>query len=209
MKQKFVITLYLVFILAYLPVFADEVSLTDGSKIRGRILNATISHVIIKSDEQGTIQISHNEVKSIEFSWADKIYLMSGETVICKIVNRDPFNLLVVTEDGLLSVPLSNLRMYFYHSSRDLRVPKLPITGEDFKNEKAFPPKPLRNRFFLGLNSGWHLPPYNEWKREFMGGAWMASGSIKAGYHPTESLSIGIGLRFDLYRYVHYEDYMS
>ena len=209
MKQKSIISFFIAFIFLTISAFADEITMNDGTKIKGRILSATVSHVIIKSEEQGTIQISHPEIKSILFSWADKIYLASGETVIGKIVNRDPFNLLVVTKDGLLSIPLSNLRMYFYHSSQDLRIMKLPLTGNDFKNDKAFPPKPLKNRFFLGLNSGWHLPPYNEWKKEFMGGAWMASGGIKAGYHPTESLAVGVGLRFDFYRYVHYEDYES
>lgn len=209
MKQKFVISFFIAFIFLNISAFADEIKITDGTKIKGRILSATVSHVIIESEERGTIKISHPEIKSIVFSWADKIYLASGETVICKIVNRDPFNLLVVTEDGLLSIPLLNLRMYFYHSSQDLSITKLPITGDDFKNDKAFPPKPLKNRFFLGLNSGWHLPPYNKWKREFMGGAWMASGGIRAGYHPTESLTIGMGLRFDFYRYAHYEDYIS
>jgi hypothetical protein len=209
MKQKSVIMLCLVFISTHLSAFSDEVTLTNGTKIKGRIQNATSSYVIIESEEKGTIQISHPEIKSILFSWADKVYLVSGETGTCKIVNRDPFNLIVVTGDGILSVPMSNLKMYFYQSSQDLQIPKLPTTGEDFKNEKAFPPKPLKNRFFLGLNSGWHLPPYSEWKKEFMGGAWMASAGIKAGYHIVESFTIGIGLRFDAYRYVHYEDYTS
>jgi RNase P/RNase MRP subunit p29 len=209
MKKKIMIVHCVALLLCQLPAFSDTITLTDGSKVEGRILSASESHVVVRKESGGTVQIPHGEVQFLVFSWADEIMLVSGETLICKIVQRVPPNLIVVTQEGPQNIPLKDVRMYFYHSAQDLRVPGLPATSEDFKNEKAFLPGSLNHKFFIGIQGGGHWPPIGQWREDFMAGAWTFSGGIKAGYHLTESLSLNAGIDLDWYRFTHYDDYTS
>ena len=209
MKKKIMIIHCVALLFCQLSAFSDTITLTDGSKVEGRILSASESHVIVRKESGGTVQIPHSEVRFLVFSWADEIMLVSGETLICKIVQRVPPNLMVVTQEGSRSIPLKDVRLYFYHSAQDLRVPGLPATGEDFKNEKAFLPGSLKHKFFLGIQGGGHWPSVSQWREDFMAGEWIFSSGIKTGYHLTESLSLNVGVESDWYRFTHYEDYTS
>ena len=195
-------------LLFLIPIYAlsDIITLTDGSKVNGRILSSTERYVRIRREDSRSAQILHSEIKSIFFTWADMVYLSSGEKLKCKIVNRSEPDLLVVSTKGLQRIPLTNIKMYFYHSAEDLEVTELPITGPDFKNEKPFPTKGLSNTIYFGLNGGAHWPPIKKWKKEFMSPAWLFTGGAKVGYYLTKSLSIGGGFEFDTYRQTHYEN---
>ena len=209
MKKKIMIIHCVALLFCQLSAFSDTITLTDGSKVEGRILSASESHVVIRREDGGTVQIPHGEIGSLVFSWADEVYLISGETLKCKIVQRVPPNLMVITQEGPQTIPLTDVRMYFYHSAQDLQVPGLPATSEDFKNEKIFLPGSLKQKFYVGIQGGGHWPPISQWREEFMAGAWVFSSSTKTGYHLTESLSLNAGVELDWYRFTHYEDYTS
>ena len=119
-------------------VLSDTITLSDGKRISGRILNSTKSYIAMVTDDYQTIQIPHDRITSINFSWADIVHLSSGEKIECKIVNRIMPNLIIVTTAGLQEIPSENIKMFFYHSIRGLEVPALPTTGADFKNQKEF-----------------------------------------------------------------------
>lgn len=206
-RTRFVLLLFLFFI----PRIAlpDIITLSDGKRVRGRILNSTKNYVAMVTEDSQTIQIPHDKIKSIHFSWADVVHLASGEKIKCKIVNRVPPNLLVVTEDGLQKISLENIAMYLYHSAEALDVSGLPVTGLDFKNQKEFPLEDTRTNFYLGIKVGTHRPPYDRWKEDFMGPSWDFSGGAGVGYYLTRWLALGAGIEYSLYRFTHYEDLES
>lgn len=206
-RTRFVLFLFLFFISRI--ALSDIITLSDGKRVRGRILNSTKNYVAMVTEDSQTIQIPHDKIKSIHFSWADVVHLTSGEKIKCKIVNRVPPNLLVITEDGLQKIPLENLAMYFYHSAEALDVSGLPVTGLDFKNQKEFPLEDTRTNFYLEIKAGTHRPPYNRWKQDFMGASWDFSGGAGAGYYLTKWLALDGGIEYSLYRFTHYEDLES
>ncbi len=188
------------------PIFPDIIKLTDGSKVEGRILNADERYVNIRKNEGRKVQVLHNKIESIIFTWADMIYLESGETLKCKIVQRIENNLRVVASDGPRMVPFENIKMYYYHTAQHLEIPELPETGPEFKNEKPFLPNNLAHEIFIGIHGGVHWPSLSNWKKDFLGVVFQYSGGIKAGFYLNGNISIGAGITLDFYDYTHYED---
>jgi len=206
-RTRCVLFLFLFFIPRI--ALSDIITLSEGKRIRGRILNSTKNYVAMVTEDSRTIQIPHDKIKSIHFSWADVVHLASGEKIKCKIVNRVPPNLLIVTGYGLQKIPSENIAMYFYHSAEALNVSGLPVTGVDFKNQKEFPLEDTRTNFYLGIKAGTHRPPYDRWKQDFMGASLDFSGGAGAGYYLTQWFALGGGIEYSLYRFTHYEDLES
>ena len=86
----------------------------------------------------------------------------------CKIVDRIPPHLHVVSSDRSRKILLNEIKMYYYHSAKALEIPECPVTGPEFKNEKPFPPKDLAHRLYLGVQGGAHWAPTKEWMKDFM-----------------------------------------
>ena len=209
MRTKILLVPFILLFLMPCIAFSDIITQTDGSRIEGRILNATETHVVIETDDSKTLQIPQSEIKSIFFSWADSVHLISGDKIKCKIIKRISPDLHIITTEGLQKIPLVDVKMFFYHSAQGLQIPTLPTTGRDFQNQKAFTPKGLKNSFNFGMSYGIQRPPMNKWKEEFMAAAWDFTGSAKLGFFLTNSISLGVGMTFANYSQVHHEDINS
>lgn len=206
MNNKIRITIVIVYFLITCQTFADTITLKDGSRIEGRIINATTEYVVIDTKDSKTLQISHQQIQSILFSWVDRVYLTSGQKITCKIINRIQPLLHIVTETGFQEISLSDVKMFYYYTSENLTVPQLSVTGLDFKNERAFKPKEIGGELYFGISIGHYRPPLNEWKENFMPAAWNFNGGFKTGYYLTNSLSFGVGIDYNQFEYTHFDD---
>lgn len=206
MKVKLVSLVYASIFICSSSAFSDMIKLSDGSKVEGRILSSSQRYINIRKDDSNTVQILHSKIESIFFTWADMVYLISGETIKCKIVNRIPPNLHIVSSDGSRKIPLNKIKMYFYHSAEALEIPECPVTGPEFKNEKPFPPKDLTHNIYFGIQWGAHWAPTKDWMEDFMSAAWQYSVGIRTGYYITNLLSFGGGIEYDSYSHTHYQN---
>jgi hypothetical protein len=165
--------------------------------------------VSILTASSKTVVIPHSEIAHIVFTWADMVYLKSGEVISCKIVNRIPPDLVLATETGTRRVPLPDIQMYYYHSTRRLQVPSMPATGIDFKNERSFKQSDIRRKFYLGVIAGAHLPPIGEWKESFMAATWIFSGGGRFGIFLKPSFVANLGVEYSYYKFNHHDDYTT
>ncbi len=188
---------------------SDVIRLSDGSRVQGTILNATPVYIAVETEGTKTVQITHNQIESITFIWADVVHLTNREKLICKIANQTDSSLIVATESGVRQIPHSDVAMYFYQRSQNLEIPELPATGELFKNQRELTAADIRYRAFFGLTGGAQWPPLNKWKQSFLGGVWNFSGGLKAGLYIRPSLIGYIGLHIDLYSHNYDEDIRS
>lgn len=208
MKHMKPTLLFIVLFLNPCILFSDTITLIDGSRIEGRVLNSTEGYVYIADKDSTIHHIRHNQIKSVYFSWADVIYLSSGNTIKCKIINSVSSNLHVLTEEGLQIIHFSEIKMYFYHSAEGITTPDLPITGSDFKNQKAFRPKGLKHSLYFGFHYGNNLSPYKS-ERRLSNSELDLDIGIKGGYYLTNSISFGGGFKYAKYCFDNYLNLQS
>jgi len=196
------ITILLIFCLP-LVVLADHITLNDGTKYEGSIVNATQTHVIMQINDSTVIQIPQARIDNLFFSKADHIILLNNQTIKCKILEEVFPNLLFVTEEGIQKEPIINIKRYFYNEVDSLELSALPPTGNLFDNKVSFREKPknIRQNFFVNINGGIASPPSNNWKKDFLTAADIFGIQIggSAGYFVSNNLSVGLGADFITY----------
>lgn len=190
----------LLVLLLPMTLLADIVKLNDGNQVKGRILSATDSDLVLRTEDSRTIRISHERIREIQFVWADVLHMTSGEKRTCKIVNRNGNNLIIVTPDGTSTVPTADIRLYFYHTVQGITVPELPATGLDFKNEKSFRLADFSHKWYIGGYGGVHWPPIKKWKDDLvLKSINYFSGGLRGRIFLNKNLAVGVGVEFDHY----------
>ena len=204
MRQRILMGFLVWLLMTPCLVLADRIDRVQGPTIEGRIMGANEEGVQIKPASSKMILIPHAEIKRILFTWADIVYLKSGDVLNCKIVNRIPPDMVIVTETGEQRIRFADIQMFYYHSAKNLRVPSLPVTGDDFKNERSLTESDLRRRFYGGIILGTHMPPIADWKDQFMAATCMFSGGCRAGVYVKPSMSLNLGFKYSIYNFLHY-----
>ena len=190
-------------------LLADRIHRIRGSSIEGRITGASAEGVRIKPYSSRTVLVPHAEIQSIVFTWADVVYMKSGESYRCKIVNRIPPDLIIVTETGEQRIRFAEIQMFYYHSAQNLTVPMLPPTGNDFKNDRSLAVTDIQRRIYFGLIFGTHLPPIRDWNESFFAATWIISAGGRMGVILKPTLNCNLSFEYSLYNYLHYNEFKT
>jgi len=130
--------LYIIVLILLLPLMvnADRVIIKDGKKYDGAILKSDESHVYLQVSDTIFSKIPHTLIQTLTFRFADMVYLLNGEEVKCKVLTRTVSDLNIVSETGLRTIKIVDLKRFFYNETDSLTISTLPSTSEVFNNEK-------------------------------------------------------------------------
>lgn len=88
--------------LAAIPVFADQINLTNGSVVYGRIISAEEGTFRIETDFAGKIAIAQDKIRSFTTDEAVNVQFAAGSTVLGQ-VQSNAAGIAVVAADGQMS----------------------------------------------------------------------------------------------------------
>ena len=147
---------------------SDTIILKDGTLHEGTIKWAADSSVAIWVKKK-TVIISHSKILSLSFTSADLVHLKSKAVLECKVTMKYDTAYVILTSQGIETIPINQVREIEYNHGYPLKVVKLPLTGSDFKNKSGnwvwagdFKP----NIYFGGRLAG-HFPRLKDWKEQF------------------------------------------
>lgn len=184
--------------------YADKIEIHDGNIYDGIILEATEQHVKIQVNDSLVKRISHSDIKSIFFTYADVVYLLSKESIKCKILEEIYPQLKVITSEGIQYYRYNDIKRYFYNESDSLYISSLPPTTYIFNNEKLelYKKSDFSKNIFAGIRGGFNSIKIEKWEEKFLSpdAALGFEGGIKVGYTFSEDINITIGYEYGNYK---------
>jgi len=167
-----IMRLYIIVLILLLPLMvnADRVIIKDGKKYDGAILKSDESHVYLQVSDTIFSKIPHTLIQTLTFRFADMVYLLNGEEVKCKVLTRTVSDLNIVSETGLRTIKIVDLKRFFYNETDSLTISTLPSTSEVFNNEKSLSLMDTRmdKTIFFSLAGGAIYPDGKSWQEEFI-----------------------------------------
>jgi len=192
--------------LAALPALirADQVKLSAGKTYSGAITGADKRSVFIQISDTQTVKIPHSHVSSIFFRYADRVYLLSGEVIKCKVLTQIVPDLFIVSENGPRKLKISELKRYFYNDADSLSISYLPPTGAVFNNLKSIDlmNTELNRALFLSLSAGILSVPAQSWQENFITASSLLglTGQAQLGFYLQRNLAVYGGFLYGHYK---------
>ena len=210
-EKKIIVVLYL----AVLPVLvgADQVTLSTGRTFSGAITGADDHAVSILVSDTQTVKIPHAYISSVFFRYADHVYLLSGEVIKCKVLDKKVTDLFIISEKGPQQLKISELKRYFYNDADSLFTPDLPPTGTVFNNQKSvgLMDTYLNKALFLSLSGGVISVPAQKWQENFITASSLLglNGQIQAGFFLQRNFAVYGGFLLNRYKNTAENDLVS
>ena len=192
--------------LAALPALtrADQVKLSDGKTFSGAVTGADKQSVFIQVSDTQTVKIPHSFISSIFFRYADRVYLLSGEVIKCKVLTQIVPDLFIVSEDGPRQLKISELKRYFYNDADSLSISYLPPTGVVFNNLKSIDlmNTELNRALFFSLSGGILSVPAQSWQENFITASSLLglTGQAQLGFYLQRNLAVYGGFLYGHYK---------
>lgn len=92
-----------------IPVLADQVSLKNGDRLSGTIVQSDGKTLVLHTEYAGDLTLKWDAVKGIESSEALHVELQNGKTAIGPVTTSDD-TLKVATSSGEVAAPVSNVK---------------------------------------------------------------------------------------------------
>ena len=190
------IKLILVFCLLGLPALlrADQLHLSNGKTYGGAIIGADDRSVSIQISDTQQVRVPHSFISSVFFRYADRVYLLSGEVIKCKVLNEELPDLYIVSEQGPQQLKISELKRYFYNDADSLSISFLPPTGAVFDNKKSIDLMATRldRAIFISLSGGIITVPGQTWQENFQTASSLLglTGQIQVGLLLQRNLAV-------------------
>ena len=153
-KQRFPLVLFLNLFVQ--SVFADTLSLKDGTTHSGTITKITDSTVILMAPH-ASIVFQRALLVEILFSKSDRVILTSGATLQGKVLRREGSGILIALENGLKILPQTQIAEFLFYSGGPFRPAELSRTDEVFQFEPQVTTKVRFPYFFSGVLTPRHL----------------------------------------------------
>jgi putative salt-induced outer membrane protein len=96
-------------LLSVIPVLADQVSLKNGDRLSGTIVESDGKTLVLHTEYAGDLTLKWDAVKGIESSEALHVELQNGKTAIGPVTTSDD-TLKVATSSGEVVAPVSNVK---------------------------------------------------------------------------------------------------
>jgi putative salt-induced outer membrane protein len=106
-RQPNFVTLIVLF--SVIPVLADQVSLKNGDRLSGTIVQSDGKTLVLHTEYAGDLTLKWDVVKGIESSEALHVELQNGKTAIGPVTTSDD-TLKVATSSGEVVAPVSNVK---------------------------------------------------------------------------------------------------
>jgi hypothetical protein len=184
--------------------FADTIETHNGEKHDGIVIESTSKYVKFQLDDSTYIRIVHDDIKSIFFTFADAVYLLSKQTIKCKILEEIYPQLKVITSEGIKHYRYNEIKRYFYNDLDSLYITSLPPTTYSFNNDKIklFKQSTFSKNIFVGIRGGINSISIKEWEDNFLSSEAVLGfeGGIKVGYSLFEKFNITLGYEYGRYR---------
>jgi len=196
----------LLIFLANLPVLtrADQVKLSDGKTYDGAVTGADDYSVFIQVSDTQAVKIPKAYISSICFRYADRVYLLSGEVLKCKVLDQRVPDLFIVSENGPQQLKISELKRYFYNDADSLWISYLPPTGAVFNNLKSIDlmDTELNRAIFISLAGGILSVPAQSWQENFITASSLLglTGQVQLGVYLQRNLAVYGGFLFGHYK---------
>ena len=107
MRQLQFVTLIVLF--NAVPVLADQVSLKNGDRLTGTIVQSDGKTLVLHTEYAGDLTLKWDAVKGIESSEALHVELQNGKTAIGPVATSDD-TLKIATASGEVTAPVSSVK---------------------------------------------------------------------------------------------------
>jgi len=176
---------FFILYLFHLNLYADEIKLLDGSKLKCVIKSASDKYITYMTEDSSLTEILKDSVFSILFSASDEVTLNTFQVITCKILEDDSSHTRVVNDKGLFYLLPKDILFKKYNSSGKLQLRMLPATGLAFKSSSIKLRRLLRRNVFVGLSLISQRTDVDAWRNEifYNKSEFMPSIGAVLGYH--------------------------
>ncbi|HVI80263.1 MAG TPA: hypothetical protein VM715_19315, partial [Candidatus Acidoferrum sp.] len=99
----------LIVVVAAVPALADQVSLRNGDRLTGTIVQSDGKTLVLHTEYAGDITVKWDSVKGIESSEALRVQLPNGKTAIGPVSTTDE-TVKVATSSGEVAAPVGSVK---------------------------------------------------------------------------------------------------
>jgi hypothetical protein len=185
-------------------LFADQLILGNGRIYEGAIVSADDRSVSIQISDTQQVRIPHSLISSVFFRYADRVYLLSGEIIKCKVLDEKLPELYIISENGPRQLKISNLKRYFYSEADSLSLISLPRTGSVFNNQKSINliHTKIDRAIFISISGGILSVPAKSWNKDFITASTLLGLAVQAqiGLSLQKNLAIYAGYMYGRYK---------
>src|SRR5256885_1177675 len=107
--RQFTSFVALIVLVTAVPALADQVSLKNGDRLTGTIVQSDGKTLVLHTEYAGDITVKWDSVKGIESSEALRVQLPNGKTVIGPVSTTDE-TVKVATSSGEVAAPVGSVK---------------------------------------------------------------------------------------------------